>query len=312
VTANRARHRPGMGTTAGARRCLQRSGLRGRGRELGRAPAPVRKRRPQRLGPLNPSRRPAQAAPRCPPNLQGPWVARGGGLGGRPAGRTIPSALCTAARPPEDRPPRCRATGPAGRPPGPPPPPDPPAGRCLAVPPAIRFTRTGTGTGTGTGTDTAAARCIQHWWLRGRGRGRAPAPVRTPRRLGASSAGGYGDGDGDSNRHVHRERNEHPWPCRCPWPTPSSFPYPTPFAGASSGGGYRDGNNHAYGLDGRGADRFRGRDGSVATRSPMPLPWSLPWSWRWSDPSSCVAEAAGHGAWPGGTIPMRSIFLCRP
>ena len=134
--------------------------------------------------------RPAPAPPRCPPDLQGPRVARGGDLGGRPAGRTMRSEACTAP----DRP----RTGPRGAARQ-----DPRAGprdhrHASVYPPAD------------------ARRCLQRSGLRGRGQRRAPvpAPKRRLRRLGASSAGGYGDGDRDAHRHRHRDRDGRAWACR--------------------------------------------------------------------------------------------------
>ena len=163
-------------TPADARRCLWRSGGRGRGQRRAQAP----KRKPRRPGPLGPSRRPAHGAPRCPANLQGPPVARGGGLGGRPARHHTLVEHRSAGGPPEDRPPRCRATGPAGRPRD--------HRHASGYPPAD------------------ARRSLQRSGGRGRGHERAPAqaPVRTPRRFDASSVSAYGDGDRDAHRHRHR------------------------------------------------------------------------------------------------------------
>ncbi len=167
---------------ADARRCIHRWGLREQ--RQGRAPVPAPKRRPRRARSFgSPGGRPPPH-----PDARGTREARGWraaeALGGRPAGWPPHSDVSAPPRPAEDRPPRCRATGPAGRPRDHRIPPVRPAGRRSAVPPALRVTGTGTATRTGTGTETetAATRCVQRWGLRGRGRGRAlaPEPGRAP------------------------------------------------------------------------------------------------------------------------------------
>jgi len=90
------------------------------------------------------ARRPAHDAPGCPRTLQGPWVARGGCLGGRPAGHPTVVEYRNAGGPPRTAPrggarqdPR---TGPTRRP-GPWstfPPFGPPAGRCSGATPGTR------------------------------------------------------------------------------------------------------------------------------------------------------------------------------